>query len=197
MELYYYTDYACPFCYIAQQHVAAFFQSTGRTMTPHYVEIHPEIPPQGCDRRLLLSDQQNEQMAAFLAELGAPYGLRPSLGQRLSNSEKALVLRAWGARYASEQLPFLDAAMYHAYCDTHLDIGREDVLQALLAEVGITEPMTSVLQDPWARSTYENDRFQAQKERIRAVPSFRIGAQLLTGLQTPEKLLEVYRQQLS
>ena len=89
MELYYYTDFTCPFCYVAYRWAAAFAEKVSAAMTPVFIEIHPEVPPQGCDRRLLLSDEQNREMTEFLSRLGAPYGIRPSLGDRLVNSEKA------------------------------------------------------------------------------------------------------------
>lgn len=177
--------------------MAAFAEATGVQLIPRYVEIHPEVPPQGCDRRLLLDDAQNERMTAFLATLGAPYGLAPSLGARLSNSEKALTVRAWVSIHTPEQLAALDTAVYPAYCEAHLDIGRNEVLQSLLAGIGLTVPMATMLQDTRAKSIYENDRFRARQERIRAVPSFHIGTELLPGLQTPEKLVEVYTRQLA
>lgn len=196
MELYFYTDYACPFCYIARRHAAEFKRRTGAELIPRYVEIHPEVPPQGCGRGLLLDDAQNRRMSDFLAELGAPYELAPSLGERLSNSEKAITVRGWVSLYAPEKLEVLDEAVCRAYCIEHRDIGRDEVLRALLAEVGIDTPPETMLTNSRAKSIYENDRFRARQERIRAVPSFRIGTELLPGLQTLEKLVELYTRQV-
>ena len=131
MKLYYYTDFACPFCYVAYRRALAFAERTGAALDPVYIEIHPEVPPQGCDRRMLLSDRQNEEMTAFLARLGEPYGIQPSLGGRLVNSEKALVLRAWITLHHPQLTQDYDAMMYDAHSIRHLDIGRDAVLQEL------------------------------------------------------------------
>ncbi len=192
MKLYYYTDFACPFCYVAYRRALAFAERTGAALDPVYIEIHPEVPPQGCDRRMLLSDRQNEEMTAFLARLGEPYGIQPSLGGRLVNSEKALVLRAWITLHHPQLTQDYDAMMYDAHSIRHLDIGRDAVLQELLSTLGLTEPVKTALWDTRARRIHENNRFQARQEQIRAVPSFRIGRQLLPGLQPLETLLEVY-----
>lgn len=192
MELYYYTDFACPFCYVAYRRAAAFAEKTSAAMTPVFIEIHPEVPPQGCDRRLLLSDEQNREMTEFLSRLGAPYGIRPSLGDRLVNSEKALILRAWITLHRPELTAAYDAILYDAHSVRHLDIGRDSILQELLGTLELTDPIQNMLRDSQARRIHECNRFQARQEHIRAVPSFRIGSQLLPGLQPEEKLLAAY-----
>lgn len=195
MELYYYTDYACPFCYITNGIIAEFTRRANVISEPRFIEIHPEIPPQGCPRRYLFSDIQNEELTAFLAELGAPYHLRPSMGEWMSNSEKAQVVRAWMVCQHPELVKQWDIELFDAYSIHHLDIGKTDFLQEKLAQLGLPDSAETILRDTRARREHETACYKARKENVRAVPSFRIGTQLLRGIQTPETLLAAYEQE--
>ena len=192
MELYYYTDFTCPFLLCGVSLGAAFAEKVSAAMTPVFIEIHPEVLPQGCDRRLLLSDEQNREMTEFLSRLGAPYGIRPSLGDRLVNSEKALILRAWITLHRPDLTAAYDAILYDAPPVRHLDIGRDSILQELLGTLELTDPIQNMLRIARPGASMSATVFRLARSISGPFRPFRIGSQLLPGLQPEEKLLAAY-----
>ena len=182
------TDYACPFCYVAYRMYRKIEEETGCQFKPVYREIHPDMPASGAAASCLFTEKKRSLINEQLRSWGAPYGIVPQIGSRLSNSRKAIVLRAAVSLYYPSSLQTFDEKMYAAYQQEYLDIGDEEVLHTILQDLRIDQQIQELLSDPDAEKKYRQDDRMAALWSVRKTPSFVIGHTCYQGLMKEDRL---------
>ena len=187
MKIKVFTDYACPFCYIGYKLAEKVTKELGIEAEYYFSEIHPEVSAGGC----LTSDIVHGNLKRFnehIAKLAEPYGIFPQLGDRISNSKKAIILRGYILDKHLTKIKDFDEAMYKAYLVDNLDIGNENVLYNILLSIGIEEDISIALNNTMANIKFEMDRSAAKENYVDSIPTFVVDGRRLVGAVTPEEL---------
>ena len=191
MEATVFTDYACPFCYIAFRMYKKLQEETGCRFTPVYMEIHSDLPPQGVPADCLFPEERRRRMNEQLLVWGEPYGIAPQIGERLSNSRKAILARAALKLSRPEILDAYDESVYAAYQTGQRDIGEEGVLEDILGSLHTGVRLPELLSNPDAETCRQADDRTAALWSVRKTPSFVIGGKCFRGLMKEEELREL------
>lgn len=200
IEVKLFTDFACPFCYIGHkmiEHIKDELKDTvDLKITPYFMEIHPEVNGDGWETSRIKTEKQYEVINRSLELLGSPYGIEPQLGEHVANSKKAIILRAYVSSVCPEKLAAYDEAVFEAYTVEFRNIGREEVLQEILDETGISVPVSEALRHTMANIKYELDRAEAMANYVMETPTFVIGSKRVSGAVEEETLVEIIKGQI-
>ena len=191
MEVTVFTDYACPFCYIAYRMYRKLQEETGFRFTPVYMEIHSDMPGQGVPSERLFPEERRRRMNEQLRVWGEPYGITPQIGERLSSSRLAILTRAALKLSVPEILDTYDESVYAAYQTGQQDIGKEEVLEDILRSLRIGMRLPELLSDPCAEECRIADDRTAALWSVHKTPSFVIGGKCFRGLMKEEELRAV------
>ena len=187
MKLKVFTDYACPFCYIGYKLVQKVAAEMDIDIEYFFSEIHPEVPEGGC----ATGDIVKGELTGFndhIARLAESYGIKPQLGEKISNSKKAIVLRGYVLDRYPDFIDKFDEAIYSAYLVDNLDIGDKHVLSTILNNVGIDEDIDIALNNTMANIKFELDRAVAKENYVDSIPTFVLEDRRLVGAVLPEEL---------
>lgn len=176
-----YSDYICPFCFIASQRVERLGQEMGVGVDWRGLEIHPETPPQGVPtpphlRRYLEDEGGSVQGLAQEDEIELRV---PSL---VSNSHLALLAGEFAR--GQGKFPEYHQAVFRAYFQEGQDIGQKSVLEGLLKGLGLDSGgLEAYLARGDGEKVLEANRHEALHRGIGGVPTFLIGAFQIEGVQ--------------
>jgi predicted DsbA family dithiol-disulfide isomerase len=155
---------------------------------PYY--LHPEYPPEGIPRSELHARYgfgDRDPMVERFAQAGLPYAV-PDV---VSNTRTALRLTEL-ARELGVHEAFHDRLM-QAYWEEAVDLGADDELRRLAAEVGV-DP--SALDDDTAFADAVRDDVRVGRELgVNGVPFFAIDRRFgVSGAQSPDVILDALEQ---
>ena len=189
MKVTVFTDYACPFCYIGHKTLEQLAKKANDDLKIEYVfmEIHPEIPEEGCDTMKIISGTL-DGFNAHIKKVGVECGLEPKLSEHISNSRKAIILRAFMSSCYPERVAEFDEQVYSAYLIDNKDIGKVEVLAEIFEKMGITETVDQALRHTMANIKFEMDRSKAQAHYIYEIPTFVAGGKSICGAVTKDDL---------
>ena len=188
MTLKVFTDYACPFCYIGYKLVETVAEKIDMDIEFVFSEIHPEVPSCGCST----GDIVKGELTGFnnhIAKIAEPYGIKPQLGSKISNSKKAIILRGFVLDKYPDKIKAFDEAMYKTYLVDNLDIGEDSVLEKVLSEVGIDEKVSYALNSTMANIKFELDRSMTKENYVDSIPTFVVDNRRLVGAVSVEELI--------
>ena len=189
MKLKVFTDYACPFCYIGYKLVEKVAKELDIEVEYYFSEIHPEVPAEGC----VTGDIVKGELSKFnnhIARLAAPYDIKPQLGNRISNSKKAIILRGFMNEKFPELISEFDEAIYKAYLVDNLDIGNKKVLSSIMNSVGVSENIDIALANTMANIKFELDRSVSKENYVDSIPTFVVDGRRLVGAVSPDELTD-------
>lgn len=178
-----FSDYVCPFCYLAVEVVQRLSQDYTIEVVWKNYEIHPETPSSG-------EPVPNEGEEAN-AESRLLFELNPELGPRIhpppivANSH----LAHEAAEFAREQgkFPELHKRLFQAYFEQGLNIGELPVLVQLGAEVGLNP---SALAQAISAHRYHDRIERSLQEKmwygVYGTPTFVLGHYKIVGPQRYE-----------
>jgi predicted DsbA family dithiol-disulfide isomerase len=158
----------------------------GAVLTWLPFDLHPEYPPEGIPRAQLharYGEAGDRHVRAMFEEAGLRYNPHPEI---VPNSGKALRL-AELARDHDRHDEFHDRAM-DAYWDDARNIGDEDELRTLAADVGLlADDVERVLAGDEYAERVEVSTQQAASLGISGIPAFLVDSRLLVlGAQPPD-----------
>lgn len=190
-----YTDYACPFCLIQREIIRKL--DCEALFVPRFMEIHPQVPPEGSALESLASESYAERINAQLEEYGRPFGIQPRLGGAVFSSRRAIVLRAFlRARCSREAVDAYDTRLYRAYNVEGENIASPDFLQSALDGLALPFSVEDALADPDAQLEADRVRARAATRRIRVTPTLVWEDNVYPGLHTEEALLRFLEEYL-
>ena len=154
--------------------------------------LHPETPEEGMTLEDLFAGRPVDipgmmnRLRAVADQEGLPFGDR----LRTYNSRLAQELGHWAASLGRGRA-FHDA-VFRAYFADGRNIAEMPVLTAVAASVGLDpEAAREVLETRVFRDAVDADWQYSREAGIRAVPSFKIGREILVGAQ-PYRELEAF-----
>jgi len=187
-----YTDFVCPFCFIAEQStVPRLLAELELELDWYGFELHPSTPPGGVPLAQLFPGTPlgplHERTQRFAATFGVVDFQPPSW---LSNSRMALAL-AEHARDAGRLEPFRQAAM-EAHWRQGKNLENRTDLAAIASTAGL-DPAAALAAatDPAVLARVDARQAEARQQGVRAIPTFAFGDERVVGCQPYEAVLAV------
>jgi predicted DsbA family dithiol-disulfide isomerase len=187
-----YTDFICPFCFIAEEGtVARLLREFDLKLHWHGFELHPETPPGGMSLNVLFPSVDlkalHERTKAFAAQFGVTNFQPPD---RLVNTRRALAV-AELAREAGVLEKFRHAAL-EAHWRKGQNLEDDSVLAALATEAGLDPKAALAAADaPEYLARVDARQNQAKRQGVTGIPTLVIGEQRIVGCQPYEVLARV------
>jgi predicted DsbA family dithiol-disulfide isomerase len=184
-----YTDFVCPFCFIAEQStVPRLLAEFDLELDWYGFELHPSTPPGGVPLSKLFPGVPlgplHERTERFAASFGVT-GLKPP--DWLWNSRKALAI-AEHARDRGQLEPFRQAAM-RAHWRESKSLERDEDLSVIAERAGL-EPGAALASatDPALLARVDERQAEARRQGVRGIPTFAFGDVKVVGCQPFEVL---------
>jgi predicted DsbA family dithiol-disulfide isomerase len=191
-----YSDYVCPFCFIGKSLVDRLEKQFGIETEWKGFEIHPEIPPVGCDLKSLgFGDGPAAAMFSRITQLADEAGLRLEPQARVSNTRLALQV----AEFAKGKGRFKEyhQAVFEAYWQRGKDIGDRKQLFSIAAKAGLDlKELEAYLKSGKADVKLKQYLREVRQYGIDGVPTFLIGKKIVVGAQPYEVLEAVVKEEL-
>jgi predicted DsbA family dithiol-disulfide isomerase len=176
-------DYTCPFCYLGEAALRRVEGSLGVPVERRSFELRPPGVP--------LPDLEGGYYRPAFERGVVPWAERLGVEVRWNGTAS----RTRKAHEAAAHARAVDAfeamhhALYRAYWVEGRDIGRIDVLVDIGAAVGLDALDLRVALDVDARTEEVREAGTAAAAAgVRAVPAYRLGSALLSGLHEPDTL---------
>ena len=184
-----YTDFVCPFCFIAEQStVPRLLAEYDLVLDWRAFELHPGTPRGGLPLERLFPGRSLPQMHAGTKRFAARFGVTDfEPPDRLQNSRRALAI-AELARDLDRLEPFRQAAMT-AHWRRGQDLEDDAALAAIATEAGI-DPARALAAADDASLLARVDARQAEARAlgVTGIPTFMIGPEVVVGCQPYEVL---------
>lgn len=181
------TDFLCPWCWIARPRLAWIAQRAELVHLP--LEIHPEIPSEGVDSAAVR--RTGDGMADRLRALARDENVSLSFPSFVPNTRRAHQAAEWVRALHPEAFDDFHDRVFRAYWVDHHDIGDVEVLVEIAASAGAeADALVDALSDGAGAASVAEASERASRHGAYATPSFLIergGAELLVpGLQPRE-----------
>jgi predicted DsbA family dithiol-disulfide isomerase len=185
-----YTDFVCPFCFIAEQStVPRLLKELDLELDWYGFELHPSTPAGGVPLSQLFPGTPlgalHERTKRFAATFGV-HDFQPP--DWLTNSRMALAI-AEHARDVGRLEPFRQAAM-QAHWREGKNLENREHLAVIAATAGL-EPEAALASatDPDLLERVDLRQAEAKKQGVRGIPTFAFGAERIVGCQPYEAVL--------
>jgi len=185
-----FSDYVCPWCYLASARVARLKKKHGVKVELVHFPLHPETPPEGksleelfAGRGYDIASMQGQMRARMQAE-GLPYGDR----KMTYNSRLAQELGKWADTRAGGEA--IHDALFRAYFVEARNIGDADVLVQIAESVGLPgNEAREVLAQRTFKAAVDVDWQKSREYGVTGVPTFVAAGRGVVGAQ-PYEVLE-------
>lgn len=184
-----YTDFVCPFCYIAEHStVPKLVAEHGLVLEWHGFELHPSTPKGGMHLSSLFRGAHlpsvHDRTQAFAATFGID-AFRPP--DWLSNTRRALA----AAELARDEgkLDAFRKAAFHACFREHRNLEDDATLVSLAEAAGL--PSDAVLRaadEPTYLARVDERQCAARQAGVTGIPTFVLGDRRAVGCQPYERL---------
>lgn len=184
-----FTDFVCPFCFIAEQStVPRLLADFDLTLDWRGFELHPGTPRGGLPLGRLFPGRDLAQMHAGTKSFAARFGVTDfQPPERLQNSRRALAIAEW-ARATGGLEPFR-AVAFNAHWRQGKDLESDADLRDIAAAAGLApDEALAAADDPAWLSGVDAKQADARAHGVTGVPTFFIGQQKIVGCQPYEVL---------
>ncbi len=185
-----YTDFVCPFCFIAEQStVPRLLAELDLELDWYGFELHPQTPPGGMPLSHLFPDTPLAPLHERTKRFGETFGVRDfQPPDWLTNSRMALAI-AEHARDVGRLEPFRQAAM-QAHWREGKNLEDRNDLAAIATQAGLEpEPALAAATRPELLARVDARQAEAKKQGVRGIPTFAFGSERLVGCQPYEAVL--------
>ena len=172
-----FTDYICPFCYIADQRLERLRSDYDLRINWCFLEIHPETPPTGmATDRLGYSESLWKTMLDNLGVLAREEGIRFRPHDFTTNSHRALLLAEAAKEAGAEAFYRLHRSLFAAFFTEGRNIGDSEVLRQIAHDSGVSAELVA---RAWTDAGYARRLEQylaaARELGVRATPTVYFG----------------------
>ena len=185
-----FSDYVCPWCYLASARVARLKKKHGVKVELVHFPLHPETPPEGKSLEELFAGRGYDipklqaQMRARVQAEGLPYGDR----KMTYNSRLAQELGKWADTQPGGEA--IHDALFRAYFVEGRNIGDPEVLLQIAESVGLpADQAREVLAKRTFKTAVDADWQKSREYGVTGVPTFVAGGRGVVGAQ-PYEVLE-------
>lgn len=191
IEIDVWSDYVCPFCYLASTSLAKLKTTQDVAIKWHAYELRPAGSPpmpEHVMQRIIASRPQLERMAR------EQYGIELNSGQFGINTHKAHIAAQY-ARYEGKGAAYHES-LFRAYWVEARDISDVEVLVEIGVNVGLNaDELRKALDDKTLDEIVNADINQAQSLGLNGVPAMIFESKyLVSGAQPYDVLLNVIEQ---
>ncbi|MER2192737.1 MAG: DsbA family oxidoreductase [Solibacillus sp.] len=171
MNIEIFSDFACPFCYIAKTRLYEAIEQLGMsdevTITYKAYQLKPDASKIDSPKIVLKQDVQNA-IAEHAKEVGVTFNFDKLVA---GNSENAHRLTKWAEMYRKGKAFFDELIQY--YFEAGVDLNREADLLVIVEKLNLpVEEARSVLRSDAFSEELVADRYDAQQLQVTRVPFF-------------------------
>jgi predicted DsbA family dithiol-disulfide isomerase len=172
-----FTDYICPFCYIADVRLERLRSDYHLRVNWCFIEIHPETPAAGMSTdRLGYSVSLWETMQDNLGDLAREEGIVFRPHDFTTNSRRALLLAEAAKEAGAEAFYRLHRGLFAAFFTQGLNIGDNEVLRQIAHDSGVpADLVTRAWTDAGYVRRLEQYLAAARELGVRATPTVYFG----------------------
>ena len=185
-----YTDFVCPYCFIAEQStVPRLLREFELTLDWRGFELHPGTPRGGVPLATLFRGVPVQAMHERVLQFGARFGVAPfSPPDVLRNTRRALAV-AELARDRGRLEPFR-AGAFEAHWRQGKDLEADRDLAEIARAAGLDpEEALSAADDPAMLARVDDKQADARANGVTGIPTFILGDEEIVGCQ-PYEVLE-------
>lgn len=184
-----YTDFVCPFCFIAEQSTVPRLLATYELdLDWHGFELHPGTPAGGMPLSALFPGVDLASMHAGTRRFAAGFGvagLNPP--NHLRNSRRALAVAEFAREHG--RLEAFRAAAFEGHWRQGKNLESDVDLAALAAMAGLDpDAAVSAAEDGAYLARVDGRQAQARAAGVRGIPTFVLGQNTVVGCQPYEVL---------
>ncbi|HET7363509.1 MAG TPA: DsbA family oxidoreductase [Burkholderiales bacterium] len=190
-----FSDYVCPWCYLASARVARLRQEHGVKVEMVHFPLHPETPAQGKSLEELFAGRgydipkMQAQMHARMQAEGLPYGDR----KMTYNSRLAQELGKWADTQPGGEA--IHDALFRAYFVDGRNIGDPAVLVQVAQSIGLPgDKAREVLDKRSFKAAVDADWQKSRDYGVTGVPTFVTGGRGVVGAQPYEVLEQLVKE---
>lgn len=206
MKIEIWSDYACPFCYVAKQHfdkaLAQFDEKENIEIVHKAFRLDPtagEKPTYTMKEKLQKNYGKSEREAIEMMNYINQAGAQAGVVMNVENVQNTNTLNAHRLLKFAERKGLGEAMnnrLYLAYFTESQNLADISVLTELAAEIGLDKAETeTMLQSDAFYQASQDDEQEARAKGIQAVPAFVLNGQyLISGAQPPEAFLQAFKQ---
>jgi predicted DsbA family dithiol-disulfide isomerase len=186
-----YTDFVCPFCFIAEQStVPRLLSEFDLTLDWRGFELHPNTPPGGVSLSRLFPGvplpSLHERTRRFAARFGVSAYTPPDV---LQNTRRALAV-AELARDRGRLEPFR-AAAFEAYWRQQKNLEDDGDLGAIAVAAGLSrDEALGAADDPAFLARVDEKQDEARANGVTGIPTFIIAGEEVVGCHPYEVLAD-------
>jgi predicted DsbA family dithiol-disulfide isomerase len=179
-----YTDFVCPFCFIAEQStVPRLLDEFDLDLDWHGFELHPKTPRGGLPLQALFPGAHLPSLHERTRRFGAEFdvvGFTPP--DRLQNTRRALAIAEW-AREAGHLEAYRRAA-FDAHWRAGKNLENDADLREIVRSVGL-DPELALLRadDPEMLRRVDERQANARAAGVTGIPTFEIRSRRVVGCQ--------------
>ena len=211
MNIIYWSDYACPFCYIGETIIKKAFADIRADKKLELVmksfELDPTAPRNVVSstlerfaRKYGLTTAQASARIEAISEMGRSAGIdfRYSTTRYTSTLDAHRLTKLAQDKYSNDTAQKLAANLYDAYFTRNLELADKDVLMREGIDAGLGEAdIMAVLKSDAYEADVRNDEKEAYLQGIHSVPFFVVeGKYHISGAQSLEAMTEILRKGL-
>lgn len=203
----YWSDYACPFCYIGITNLNKAIELAGMEdevklimksfeLDPYASKEYVEPTVTRFARKYGLSQSGAAQRIESISQMGRQAGLDFRYANtRYTNTFEAHRLHKLAEKEYPQAVNVLNDALYKAYFTDSKELANHEVLCDLAKQAGLDENrILEVLNSDEFGEDVRNDEYQASLAGVHAVPYFQIGNQIVQGAAAPQDLAQVLKE---
>lgn len=188
-----YTDFVCPFCFIAEQStVPELLRQFELELDWCGFELHPTTPAGGRPLSDLFPGVDLSALHERTRRFASSFGVSDfSPPRRLQNTKRVLAL-AEVARDAG-RLEALRNAAFEAHWRKGADLEADNVLAEVAVRAGLDAASVSRADGAAMRERVQQRQLDAKRAGVTGVPTFEVAGQRLVGCQPYEALASLVR----
>jgi predicted DsbA family dithiol-disulfide isomerase len=192
-----FSDYVCPFCYLGRESLSRYQEGRDEELQinwqPFDLRRGKRNPDGSIDHSVAdgKDDDYYAQAKESVRRLQEKYDV--DMAQEIAADVDSFNAQI-ASYYVAEHYPYetwldFDVAIFEALWEDGRDIGDEDVLADLAADVGVDpEEIRSALDDETLREQIEAEWSTAQQQGVTGVPTFAYEGYSARGAVPPEQL---------
>jgi predicted DsbA family dithiol-disulfide isomerase len=185
-----YTDFVCPFCFIAEEStVPRLLREFDLELDWHGFELHPETPPGGMPLSALFPGTDLKVLHARTREFAAQFGVTGfEPPDRLVNTRRALAVAELARDHGV--LAKYRAAALDAHWRRGQNLEDDAVLRALAQTAGLDPDTALAASDsPEYLGRVDARQAQARHQGVTGIPTLNVGDQWIVGCQPFESMV--------
>lgn len=203
MEISYWSDIACPFCYIGASRMKRAMAAVGlnpEDLTMKAYQLNPNAPLETSETMLTefatshgMTTEQVKAQFAHMESMGNEEGLRIDMAGIIpTNTFSAHRLIKWSQKYLDKKdhQNFI-TALYYLYFEEHANIADHSVLLAVISEFDLPqEEAAQVLAGDAFADEVKRDILEAHQSGVQGAPFFVLNNKYgISGTQPYEYML--------